>query len=163
MTKDEIKTLIQQRIAGQGTMVDAGGALADVLTEIVDQMGEGGGGGSLYELPVTIKYDEAKCVVTGEIDMEALRSCSQMTCVIDSPNMQQQVSSFGSVWGFSNDFYYEVVAPGGTMRGEKFTFGVPGTESSDFGGLVLEFANGVLTKIVMAGQQFVNEGGPQPT
>lgn len=39
MTKDEIKTLIAEKISGQGNQVDIGGALADVLNELVDSMG----------------------------------------------------------------------------------------------------------------------------
>lgn len=36
MTTEEIKNLIDQKIAGQGTMVDVGGALPTILKEIVD-------------------------------------------------------------------------------------------------------------------------------
>lgn len=43
MTKEEIKTLIDTKIAGQGTNVDGGGALATILNGIVDAMPEGGG------------------------------------------------------------------------------------------------------------------------
>lgn len=43
MTPEEIKTLIDQKIAGQGTMVDVGGALPTILKEIVDMAGQGGG------------------------------------------------------------------------------------------------------------------------
>lgn len=39
MTKEEIKTLIAEKISGQGNQVDIGGALADVLNELVDAMG----------------------------------------------------------------------------------------------------------------------------
>ena len=44
MTTEEIKNLIDQKIAGQGTMVDVGGALPTILKEIVDMAGQGGGG-----------------------------------------------------------------------------------------------------------------------
>lgn len=44
MTKEEIKALINAKIAGQGTNVDGGGALATVLNEIIDAIPEGGGG-----------------------------------------------------------------------------------------------------------------------
>lgn len=36
MTKEEIQALIDAKIAGQGTMVDVGGALPTILKEIVD-------------------------------------------------------------------------------------------------------------------------------
>lgn len=36
MTKDEIKTLIAEKISGQGNQVDIGGALADILNELAD-------------------------------------------------------------------------------------------------------------------------------
>lgn len=39
MTAEEIKNLIDQKIAGQGTMVDVGGALPTILKEIVDMAG----------------------------------------------------------------------------------------------------------------------------
>lgn len=45
MTKEEIKALVAGKIAGQGTMVDAGGALPTILNEIIDLIPEGGGGG----------------------------------------------------------------------------------------------------------------------
>lgn len=41
MTAEEIKTLIDQKIAGQGTMVDVGGALPTILKEIVDMASQG--------------------------------------------------------------------------------------------------------------------------
>lgn len=45
MTKDEIKALIDAKITGQGTQVDVGGALPQILKEIIDNSGSGGGGG----------------------------------------------------------------------------------------------------------------------
>lgn len=36
MTKQEIKDLVAAKIAGQGSMVDVGGALADILNAIAD-------------------------------------------------------------------------------------------------------------------------------
>lgn len=47
MTPEEIKNLIDQKIAGQGTMVDVGGALPTILKEIVDMASQGGGGGDI--------------------------------------------------------------------------------------------------------------------
>ena len=43
LTPEQIKTLIDQKIAGQGTMVDVGGALPTILKEIVDMASQGGG------------------------------------------------------------------------------------------------------------------------
>ena len=43
MTKDEIKTLIAEKISGQGNQVDIGGVLAEILNELVDASGGGGG------------------------------------------------------------------------------------------------------------------------
>lgn len=43
MTKQEIKDLVAAKIAGQGSQVDIGGALADILSGIVDAIPEGGG------------------------------------------------------------------------------------------------------------------------
>lgn len=40
MTKDEIKTLIAEKISGQGNQVDIGGALAKILNELVDAGGD---------------------------------------------------------------------------------------------------------------------------
>lgn len=42
MTKQEIKDLIAAKIAGQGSAVDVGGALADILNALVDASGGGG-------------------------------------------------------------------------------------------------------------------------
>ncbi len=44
MTTQEIKDLIMSKIAGQGSAVDAGSALPQILNAIVDAIGEGGGG-----------------------------------------------------------------------------------------------------------------------
>lgn len=43
MTKEEIKALIATAIAGQGTNVDGGGQLPNILNAIVDAIPEGGG------------------------------------------------------------------------------------------------------------------------
>lgn len=40
MTTEEIKNLIDQKIAGQGSMVDVGGALPVILKEIVDKIAQ---------------------------------------------------------------------------------------------------------------------------
>lgn len=42
MTKQQIKDLVSAKIAGQGTMVDAGGGLPTILNEIIDALPEGG-------------------------------------------------------------------------------------------------------------------------
>lgn len=44
MSKEEIKALILAKIAGQGSMVDVGGALPTILDAILDIIPEGGGG-----------------------------------------------------------------------------------------------------------------------
>lgn len=46
MTVQEIKDLIASKMAGQGSAVDAGSALPEILNGIVDAIGQGGGGGS---------------------------------------------------------------------------------------------------------------------
>lgn len=46
MTKQEIKSLISAKIAGQGNQVDSGGALDEILNAIVDTIPEGGGSGA---------------------------------------------------------------------------------------------------------------------
>ena len=38
MTKEQIKALIAEKIAGQGNQVDSGGALAEILTSLADAM-----------------------------------------------------------------------------------------------------------------------------
>ena len=53
MTTEEIKNLIDQKIAGQGTMVDVGGALPTILKEIVDMASQGGGGGDVKPIIIT--------------------------------------------------------------------------------------------------------------
>lgn len=42
-----MKALVAAKIAGQGTNIDGGGALSDLLNAIVDAIPEGGGGESL--------------------------------------------------------------------------------------------------------------------
>lgn len=63
MTKQEIKDLVALKIAGQGSAVDAGSALPQILDAIVDAIGEGGGGGSSD--PVAITYNELKTLRDG--------------------------------------------------------------------------------------------------
>lgn len=41
MTKEEIKALVSAKIAGQGSMVDIGGALPEIINAIVDAIPEG--------------------------------------------------------------------------------------------------------------------------
>ena len=47
MSKEEIKALIGEKIAGQGNQVDAGSALPIILNEIVDMASQSGGGGAV--------------------------------------------------------------------------------------------------------------------
>lgn len=63
MTKQEIKDLVALKIAGQGSAVDAGSALPQILDAIVDAIGEGGGGG--LSDPVAITYNELKTLRDG--------------------------------------------------------------------------------------------------
>lgn len=44
MTKQEIKDLVAAKIAGQGTQVDLGGALPEIINAIVDSMPDSKGG-----------------------------------------------------------------------------------------------------------------------
>lgn len=62
MTKDELKSLIAAKIAGQGTAVDAASALPAILNGIIDAIPEGGGG--LAALPETT-LSQSDSVVTG--------------------------------------------------------------------------------------------------
>lgn len=55
MTKEEIKTLISAKIAGQGNQVDSGGALDEILKAIVDSIPEGGG----VDIPEFV-FDESR-------------------------------------------------------------------------------------------------------
>lgn len=50
MSKEEIKALINEKIAGQGNQVDVGNALPTILNEIVDAMGTGGSGAVVIEM-----------------------------------------------------------------------------------------------------------------
>lgn len=43
MTKEQIQALIDAKIAGQGSAVDAGGALTQILSEILELASQGGG------------------------------------------------------------------------------------------------------------------------
>lgn len=63
MTKQEIKDLVALKIAVQGSAVDAGSALPQILDAIVDAIDEGGGGGSSD--PVAITYNELKTLRDG--------------------------------------------------------------------------------------------------
>lgn len=70
MTPEEIKTLIDQKIAGQGTMVDVGGALPTILKEIVDMASQGGGGGG----------DVKPIIITGE-PSEEMTTLAQLEAI----------------------------------------------------------------------------------
>ena len=70
MTPEQIKTLIDQKIAGQGSMVDVGGALPTILKEIVDMAGQGGGGGS--DVKPIIITDEPSAEMTTAIQLAAI-------------------------------------------------------------------------------------------
>lgn len=53
MTTQEIKNLIDQKIAGQGSMVDVGGALPTILKEIVDAVADAENAGKYSLLRVS--------------------------------------------------------------------------------------------------------------
>lgn len=69
MTTEEIKTLIDQKIAGQGSMVDVGGALPTILKEIVDMASQGGGGGDIKPI---ILSEEPTGAITTQAELEAI-------------------------------------------------------------------------------------------
>lgn len=50
MNKEQIKDLIASKIAGQGSAVDAGSALPEILNAIIDSIPEGGGSGTVIKL-----------------------------------------------------------------------------------------------------------------
>lgn len=70
MTKEEIKALIAEKISGQGTAVDVGGALALILNELADA-----GGGSA-EIPVSeLEYNDEDSIYvykSGKTHAEAM-------------------------------------------------------------------------------------------
>lgn len=57
MTTNEIKTLIQNTIAGQGSQVDIGGKLAEILSAIVDAMPSGLSDGAIMDVSNIITGD----------------------------------------------------------------------------------------------------------
>lgn len=57
MNAEEIKALIAAKIDGQGNQVDIGNALPEILNEIVDAIGEGGGD-SVSKITVDAKITE---------------------------------------------------------------------------------------------------------
>lgn len=78
MTKDEIKSLVAAKIAGQGSMVDVGGGLPTILNEIIDLIPEGGGGG--FEPLVIMSMDviiSGTTVAISEDDFIAARERMQ--------------------------------------------------------------------------------------
>lgn len=58
MNKEEIKSLISAKIAGQGNQVDAGGALDEILNAIVDAIPESGSGDGLIVKRFEKSYPE---------------------------------------------------------------------------------------------------------
>lgn len=62
MTKNEIKALVAAKIAGQGTMVDAGGALPTILSEIIELIPSG----TLTPLIVTGGFDDMNLFIPDE-------------------------------------------------------------------------------------------------
>lgn len=59
MTKEEIKALIDGKIAGQGTNIDGGGALATILNSIVDALPEGGGA-KIFPIKIYTEYNDGE-------------------------------------------------------------------------------------------------------
>lgn len=70
MTKDEIKTLIAEKISGQGNQVDIGGVLADILNGIMESNEpviaelEMTLSGSYQHIDGTASFDDVKNAVT---------------------------------------------------------------------------------------------------
>lgn len=69
MTKEEMKTLIAEKISGQGNQVDIGGALAEVLNGIMELNEpviaelEMTSGGSYQHIDGTASFDDVKSAV----------------------------------------------------------------------------------------------------
>ncbi len=94
MTPNKIKELIDQKIAGQGSMVDVGGALPTILKEIVDMAGQ-------YE-PLVIPSSEflAEGVIKTEATynsiLEAVRGNRRVVIHQPSGNVSTVVGTVGN-------------------------------------------------------------------
>lgn len=67
MTIQELKDLIASKIAGQGSMVDIGGALPTILDEIVE-MASQGGGDSVRRITVDAELEALPSDVVGSVE-----------------------------------------------------------------------------------------------
>lgn len=109
MTKDEIKALIANKIANQGNQVDLGGALATILNELVDGMGDGGGVFDLHNVDtdnLTEEQAQAICrassVIRADIEGEIAPRISTYEGAIKE-NLEEYTYPDSGVWAMFGD------------------------------------------------------------
>lgn len=92
MNAKEIKDLIASKIAGQGTMVDIGGALPVILNEIVDAIGEGGGD-SVRKITVDAELEALPSDVVGSVKAGDILSAKNGLAIVTVASDSQVVFS----------------------------------------------------------------------
>ena len=120
MTKQEIKELVSKKIAGQGSQVDIGGALAEILNGIIDMAGA-----KKVEVPMLTTFeDETKAQAAADLhisesDLDSLFEADVITstgpsgtislCLTSNINsVDNKYAGFGSTSGYLGGFAFEI-------------------------------------------------------
>ena len=121
MTIQEIKELVSKKIAGQGSQVDIGGALAEILNGIIDIAD----GKKIVEVPnLTTFEDETKAQAAADLhisesDLDSLFEADVITttgpsgtislCLTSNINsVDNKYAGFGSTSGYLGGFAFEI-------------------------------------------------------
>lgn len=128
MTKQEIKELVSKKIAGQGSQVDIGGALAEILNGIIDIAGA-----KKVEVPMLITFEDltkaqaAAELQISESDLDSLFEADVVTtpgsggtislCLTSNSNTDDsKYAGFGSTAGYLGGFSFEIHYNKGTEK-----------------------------------------------
>lgn len=120
MTIQEIKELVSKKIAGQGSQVDIGGALAEILNGIIDMAGA-----KKVEVPKLITFEDltkaqaAADLQISESDLDSLFEADVVTttgpsgtislCLTSNINADSnKYAGFGSTNGNLGGFSFEI-------------------------------------------------------
>ena len=103
MTPNEIKNLIDQKIAGQGTMVDVGGALPTILKAIVDMAG---GALSPYVLEQDIPSSQPTIIAaTRNVSTDAIEIADEekikLQPLIENGEWQKAIVRIGGAYDYA--------------------------------------------------------------
>lgn len=150
MTKQEIIDKINAGIRGQGSQVDTGGVLGEILEGIMEMAEEGGGGAGVLDIGMTLTPDAGGFVANfaSAPDFEAMKTASAVKVIVDASTLQPGlvVEEFLSVF---------VAANIGNGAAESVIVGDTATQQDIPMGFEFGFQNGNLIQLFGPGHNAI--------